>query len=390
MRSLRDRCAIVGVGNTAYTRGTTASTLELQLAAATAALDDAGLRPADVDAVMPNDVSERIVEEFILNLGLSDLAFSSTVRTGGASVISSIQSACMAVATGVANCVLVVAGRRGFSEQRVSTSQTRFSAVQNSVNEFERPYGSLVAAQRYAQSAQRHMHEYGTTSEHFGHIAVAGRRHANLNPQAYMYGRPMTLDDHQQSRLVTTPFHLLDCSLETDGAGAVVIVSAERAMDLPRPSVLVSGIGEGHGYPPTSITQKPDITFVEGLHAAGKRAYTMAGIGPQDIDCAQLYDGFTWFVLASLEALGFCARGEGGPFVTGGRIELGGELPVNTHGGLLSEAHVSGINHVIEAVRQLRHTVEAARQVAECATALVTNEGVYHEGSAMILRRATA
>jgi acetyl-CoA acetyltransferase len=387
--TLRDRCAIVGVGHTRYTRGTSASTLELQLEAATAALADAGLTPADVDAVMPNDMSDRIAEEFILNLGLEDLAFTSTMHTGGASVISAIQSACMAIATGVATCALVVAGRRGYSEQRVSTTSVRPMPVLGTVNEFEKPYGSLVAAQWFAQSAQRHMYEFGTTSEHFAHVAVTCREHANLNPHAYMYNRPMTVADHQASRMITSPFHLLDCSLETDGAAAIVITSAERAADLRRDPVLISGVGEGHGSPPTSITQKRDITFVEGMHFAGRRAFSMAGIGPGEIDCAQLYDGFTWFVLASLEALGFCGRGEAGPFVADGRIRLGGQLPVNTHGGLLSEAHVSGMNHVIEATRQLRRSVEPQRQVASCETALVTNEGDFHEGSVLILRKGT-
>ncbi|MBS9376294.1 thiolase C-terminal domain-containing protein [Rhodococcus sp. B50] len=385
--TLRNRCAIVGIGHTRYTRGTSASTLELQLEAATAALADAGLTPADIDAVMPNDMSDRIAEEFILNLGLEDLAFTSTMHTGGASVISAIQSACMAITTDVATCALVVAGRRGYSEQRVSTTSVRIMPVLATVNEFEKPYGNLVAAQWFAQSAQRHMHEFGTTSEHFGHVAVTCREHANLNPNAYMYNRPMTLADHQSSRMITSPFHLLDCSLETDGAAAIVITSAQRATDLPHEPILISGVGEGHGSPPTSITQKRDITFVEGMHFAGRRAFSMAGIGPHEIDCAQLYDGFTWFVLASLEALGFCGRGEAGPFVADGRIKLGGQLPVNTHGGLLSEAHVSGMNHVIEATRQLRRSVEPQRQVADCETALVTNEGDFHEGSVLILRR---
>jgi acetyl-CoA acetyltransferase len=383
---LTDACAIAGIGNTAYTRGTTSSTLELHLEAAFAALADAGLTTADVDAVMPNAMAERIAEELIVELGLRDVAFSSTMHTGGASLISSIQSACLAVASGVARCVLITAGRRGYTEQRVSTSQIRPLAVQASVNEFEKPYGSLVAMQWFAQAAQRHMYEYGTTSEHFGHIAVACRQHANLNPQAVMHGRPMTLADHQASRMITSPLRLFDCSLETDGAGAIVVTSIDRARDLAKAPVLISGVGEGHGSPPTSITQKADMTFVEGVHHAGRRAFAMAGVGPHDIDCAQLYDGTTWFVLATLEALGFCGRGEGGPFVSDGRLQLGGALPTNTHGGLLSEAHVSGVNHVIEAVRQLRREVEPMRQVERCETVLVTNEGNFHEGSVLILR----
>jgi acetyl-CoA acetyltransferase len=384
---LRDACAIVGVGNTAYARGTERSTLELHLEASLRALDDAGLRPEDVDAVMPQDMAGRVAEEFMVNLGLRDLAFSSTIRTGGASYVSSIQSACLAVASGIASCVLLPAGRRGYSEQRVSTRTAIETPVLATVNEFERPYGHLVAAQWFAQAAQRHMYEYGTTSEQLGHIAVACRRHANLNPQALMHDRPMTLADHQASPMITTPFHLFDCSLESDGAGAIVVTSADRAQRCAKAPVFISGIGEGHGDPPTSITQKRDLTFIEGIHTAGQRAFAMAGMGPEDIDCAQLYDGFTWFVLGSLEALGFCPRGEGGRFVENGRIEIGGALPINTHGGLLSEAHVSGVNHVIEAVRQLRQEVEPARQVQACRNVLVSCEGDFHEGSVAILRK---
>ncbi|MBB4855738.1 acetyl-CoA acetyltransferase [Mycobacteroides chelonae] len=385
--SLSNACAIAGIGQTEYTRGTQASTLELQLDASLAAIADAGLSVDDIDAVMPNHMSGRILEEFIVNLGLEDIGYSSTVHTGGASVISAIQSACLAIHGGIASCVLVVAGRRGYSEQRVSRSRVPTTPVMAAVEEFEKPYGSIVAAQWFAQAAQRHMYEYGTRVEHFAEVALTCRRHANLNPAAYMYTKTMEMSDYLESRLITTPFRLFDCSLETDGAGAVVVTAAQHAADLPHPVTLVSGIGEGHGSPPTSVTQKKEFTLIEGVARAGQRAFAMAGMTPKDIDCAQLYDAFTWFVLGSLEALGFCGPGESGPFVADGGIGLGGAMPVNTHGGLLSEAHVSGINHVIEAVRQLRRTVEPDRQVPNCHTVLVSNEGDFHEGSVLILQR---
>ncbi len=388
---LRDRCAIVGVGHTAYTRGTDRATLELHLEAALAALADAGLSPDDVDGVMPNELAGTIAEDFILNLGIPDLRFSSTLRTGGASFVSAMQSACLAVAGGVADCILLVAGRRGYSAQRVSkTSEGAIPPmpVMRQMDEFERPFGNTVAVQWFAHAARRHMHEYGTRSEHFGHVAVACRRHANRNPDAVMHAKPMTLDDHQASPFIADPLRLFDCSLETDGAAAVVVTSAERARDLRRPPVLVSGIAEGHGDPPTSITHKRVMTEIEGLRRASERAYRMAGLGPGDVDCAQIYDGFTWVALCSLEDLGFCKKGEGGPFVEGGRIELGGELPINTAGGLLSEAHCSGANHLVEAVRQLRRELSPERQVPDCEVSLVTGEGDFHEGAVAILRRA--
>ncbi len=392
---LRDRCAIVGIGNTAYSRGTEKSTAELHLEATLRALADAGLRAQDIDGIMPNDVAGVCAEELMVNLGLTDLAFSTVVRSGGASFVASILDACLAIDAGVASCVLVVAGRRGYSQQRISrnapgasrTPALAMPAALASYAEFERPFGSVGPAQMYAPAAQRHMYEYGTTSEHFGHVAVACRKHANLNPQALMHDRPMSLDDHQSSRVITTPFRLLDCSLESDGAGAILITSAERGRDLAKSAVVIGGVGEGHGNPPTSITQKQDMAFLEGVHTAAQRAFSMAGLTPADIDCAQLHDPFTWLVVGALEAIGFCQVGEGGPFVEGGRIEIGGELPVNTHGGLLSEAHVSGANHVIEAVRQLRGEVEPERQVPDCNTVLVNNEGDMHEGSVVILRR---
>jgi acetyl-CoA acetyltransferase len=260
--------------------------------------------------------------------------------------------------------------------------------VMRTMDEFERPYGNTVAVQWFAQAARRHMHEYGTRSEHFGMVSVACRKHANRNPRALMHAKPMSLADHQASPFIADPLRLLDCSLESDGAAAVVVTSAERARDLRRGGVPILGVAEGHGDPPTSITQKRDLTRIEGLAKAAPHAFGMAGLRPQDVDCAQLYDGFSWIALASLEALGFCAPGEGGPFVEGGRIELGGGLPINTAGGLLSEAHVSGANHVVEAVRQLRREVEPERQVEGCETVVVTGEGDFHEGAVLILGRA--
>jgi acetyl-CoA acetyltransferase len=388
--SISTQTAIVGVGQTPFTRGTEFSTLELHLQAALEAIEDAGLTPADIDGVMPNELAGTIAEDFILNLGLPALAFSSTIRTGGASFVSAIQSAALAIAGGVATNVLLVAGRRGYSAQRVSlTSEGAIAPhpVMRHVDEFERPFGNTVASQWFAQAARRHMFEFGTTSEDFGRIAVAVRKHANLNPRALMFEKPMTLEQHQASAMIADPLRLFDCSLETDGATAIVVTSAERARDLRKPAVPILGVGEGHGAPPTSITQKRDFTEIEGLALAARRAYDMAGLTPADIDSAQIYDGFTWIVLASLEALGFCKRGEGRAFVQDGRIELGGALPINTSGGLLSEGHCSGANLVSEAVRQLRREVESERQVANCERVLVTGEGDFHEGAALILGR---
>jgi acetyl-CoA acetyltransferase len=379
--------AIAGVGNTAYTRGTDKTTLELHLEAALAALADAGLTPADVDGVLPSASAGRTAEEFICNLGLHDVAFAPTAHMGGASLLSSVQNACLAIEAGVASCVLIVAGRRGYSGERVSTGAHVIEPLMASVAEFEWPFGNVGAAQWFAHAAQRHMHEFGTTSVQLGHVAVTCRAHANLNPRALMYGKPMTLADHQASRMITTPFRLLDCSLESDGAGALVLTSADRARALGRGDAVIAGVGEAHGYPPTSITQKRDLAQLDAVRVAAERAFSMSGTTAADADTVLIHEGFSWMVIACLEAIGVVKAGEGGPFVADGNIALGGALPVNPHGGALSEGHVSGINHVIEGVRQLRRTVEPVRQVPECANVVVVNEGNFLDGAALVLQK---
>ncbi len=385
---MRDVCAVVGVGNTAYTRGTERSVVELHLEASLRALADAGLEARHVDGIVPSSVADRVAEDFIKNLGIRNLGFSSTPHAGGSSYVMGIQEACMAIHAGVASCVLLPAGRLGYSStQRASRVSENPNPAMTDMIEFEFPMGNLGPAMWFAQQARRHMHLYGTTSEQLGRMAVTIRRHANLNPQALMYDKTLTLEDHQASRMIVDPFRLFDCSLETDGAGAIVITSAERAKDLRQPPVLISGVGTAFGYPGTSTTQSEELSELPGIREAGRKAFAMAAATTADIDVVAVHEGFSFFVIACLEALGFCPVGEGGPFVASDEIALGGGLPLNTHGGALSEAHVSGANHVIEIVRQLRGTVEPARQVQECGTGLVANEGNFGNGAVVILRR---
>ena len=390
--TLKDKAIIVGIGETEYSKNSGMSQLALFLQAATRAIEDAGLGLKEIDGVV---IAMGVIpfEDIAVNLGTEDLKYAATILMGGASAVASLQSAAMAVASGIATNVLCLTGWNGYSAMRTSALGRAVDTVSAmpmaspiaKLRDFEMPYGVFVPAQWYSPMAMRHMHEYGTTSRQLGAVAVACRKHAQLNERAMMRGRPMTIEDHQNSRMIVTPFRLFDCCLESDGAAAVVVSSAQRAKDMKQRPVYIMGVAEGHPVPVDQIANREDM-FQIGPSYAAPRAFAMAGVTTKDIDVAEIYDCFTWVVICQLEALGFCKRGEGGPFVEGGRIELGGELPINTHGGLLSQAHVLGMNHIVEAVRQLRGDAGEA-QVKDAEIALVTGWGDLGDGSVAILRR---
>lgn len=252
--------------------------------------------------------------------------------------------------------------------------------------QYQAPYGYVAPPQQFAMYARAHMLRYGTRAEHFGRLAVTQRANAVKNPRALMR-TPITLDDYLSSRWIAEPFRLLDCCLETDGACAVVVTTAERARSLRRPPVLISGAAWGGGTSHLSGGgADPTVTAAAAL---APRLYAQAGLGPGEVDVAELYDCFTYSVIVQLEDYGFCAKGEGGPYVESGATALDGPLPVNTHGGFLSEGYVHGLNHVAEAVSQLRGDA-GDRQVPGAEVALSTSQPGYilPATSALILRRA--
>lgn len=380
--SLRERGAITGVGETAYSRQSGRSVLSLQLEASLKAIEDAGLRPSDIDGVIPY-AGGVVSEDFITNLGLPDLRFSAVTPLGGASCVAAVQCAVAAIAAGVCNHILIPVGRNGASQGRIGARVQQIPQFRL-VGEFEMPLGAIAPAQLYAPMARRHMELYGTTSRQLGEIAVSTRANAIRNGNAIMT-KPISIEEHQASRMISDPLRLLDCSLESDGACAIVVSSTERACDLRKPPVVVMGIAEGHPDSPSVITQRPDLICL-GIAKAAPRAFAMAGVTHEDIDVAEIYDCFTYIVLCQIEDIGFCKKGEGGPFVESGAIRLDGKLPVNTHGGLLSQAHMVGMNHVVELVRQLRG--EAGRaQVPAAEIGLVTGYGDMGDGSVAIMRR---
>ena len=252
---------------------------------------------------------------------------------------------------------------------------------------FEAPYGLVSPVQQLALVTRRYMHEYGATSEQFARVSVTQRQNASRNPRAF-FREPITVEDVLSSRMIADPLHLLDCSLETDGACAVVVTSAERARDLQQTPAYISGASQGMGsrhYMMNGLLYKEDPFDLPSVYAA-RDVYASAGLGPQDMDVALFYDVFSPMVLWQLEAYGFCKRGEAGAFVEEGRIDWpDGDIPVNTHGGSLSEAYVHGFNHVLEGVRQIRGT--STCQVEDASTALVAAAAVV-PSSALILRRA--
>ena len=387
--TLKDAACVVGIGETAVCRkpGSGLSEMALQLKAVASALDDAGLEAREIDGILPFPNLGR-AEAFAANLGCENLRFAATLNLGGAAPVAALRMAAMAVASGCANHVLVPAGWNGFSGARTrEISATDSDAIPGATvaRDYYLPFGLSAPPHWYALMAQRHMHEYGTRGEQLGAVAIAMRKHAQLNPGALMRGRPMTMADYLASPTICAPYRLLDCCLETDGAAAFIVTSRERARDLRQAPVTILGAASGQPYPADDIINRKDLHRT-GLTSAAPEAFAMAGLTPADVDFAQIYDCFTFEVIQQLEEAGFCRRGEGGAFVENGGIELGGRLPVNTHGGLLSHAHLLGVGHVTEAVRQLRGEA-GERQVEDAEIGVVTGWGDFGDGSIAILRR---
>ncbi|MFF0435139.1 lipid-transfer protein [Streptomyces sp. NPDC004327] len=365
--TLGGRAAIAGIGATEFSKDSGRSELTLAVEAVHAALDDAGLAPADVDGLVTFTMDTSPEITVAQAAGIGELSFFSRVHYGGGAACATVQQAALAVAAGVAEVVVCYRAFNERSGRRFGSGvQRREPSAEGAALGWQLPFGLLTPASWVAMIAQRYLHTYGLTPDAFGHVAVTDRRHAATNPAAYFFGKPITLADHAASRWIAEPLRLLDCCQETDGGQAIVVTSTERARDLARPPAVIVSAAQGAGRNQEAMTSfyRDELTGLPEMGVVARQLWRGSGLAPGDIDVGILYDHFTPFVLMQLEEFGFCGRGEAADFVAADA------LPLNTHGGQLGEAYLHGMNGIAEAVRQLRGT--SVNQVPGAARALVT------------------
>ncbi|GLV83380.1 lipid-transfer protein [Streptomyces lavendulae subsp. lavendulae] len=364
---LGGRAAIAGIGATEFSKDSGRSELKLAVEAVHAALDDAGLTPADVDGMVTFTMDTSPEITVAQAAGIGDLSFFSRIHYGGGAACATVQQAALAVATGVAEVVVCYRAFNERSGRRFGSGvQQREPSAEGAALGWALPWGLLTPASWVAMAAQRYLHAYHLTPEAFGHVAVTGRRHAANNPAAYFHGKPITLADHAASRWIVEPLRLLDCCQETDGGQALVVTTTERARDLRRRPAVITAAAQGAGRRQEAMTSfyRDDLTGLPEMDVVARQLWRTSGLSPADIDVAVLYDHFSPFVLMQLEEFGFCGPGEAADFVAADA------LPLNTHGGQLGEAYLHGMNGIAEAVRQLRGT--SVNQVAGAGHVLVT------------------
>ena len=368
--------AIAGIGATEFSKESGRSELRLAVESVDAALRDAGIAPSEVDGLVTFSSDTNPEIDIARSLGMGELSFFSRIHYGGGAGCGTIQQAALAVASGVADVVVCYRAFNERSGNRFGTGvQDRMPAANAETAHFSwyAPVGLLTPAQWVAMGAQRYLHLSGATSEDLGRVAVADRKHAATNPKAWFYEKPITLEDHQNSRWIVEPLHLLDCCQETDGGQALVVTSLDRARDLPGPTVVIEAAAQGSGANQEMMTSYygDDLSGLPEMDTVGRQLWETSGLTPADIQTAVIYDHFTPYVLEQLESLGFCGKGEAKDFIANGNIEVGGGLPVNTHGGQLGEAYLHGMNGIAEGVRQVRGS--SVNQVDNVEHVLVTS-----------------
>lgn len=395
--ALRDRTAIIGIGETEYTKrgGATQSEMALACQAIRRAVTDAGLSLDDVDGLCAYNSDRCTIVEVAEALNLQ-LRFANLYPGGGNSAAGVVHNAAMAVATGTARVVVCYRSicqgtqfRYGQARSGYGAHAGAMQAYAASWQAFTAPFGLMTPAQMCALDARRHMHLYGTTSEQMGLVAVSCYAHAQRNTRAVMHGRPLTLEQHQASRMISDPYRLYDCCQESDGACALVVTSREQGRDATSPPVLIAGAAQGmtRGDGVYRAGRPDELWTSAGMTEVAREVYAAAGVSPDEIDVVQVYENFTGQVIMALEDFGFCKRGEGGAYVQSGAINWpNGQTPINTSGGNLAEAYIHGLSLVVEGVRQMRG--QSTAQVQDAEHCLITAGPSAPPSSALILRRA--
>ncbi|MFP1153607.1 lipid-transfer protein [Mycobacterium sherrisii] len=387
-RSFSGQAAIVGIGATEFSKNSGRSEWRLACESVLAALEDAQIGVEEVDgfALFTMETNPEIA--VARALGIPQLKFFSRIPHGGGGACAPIQQAALAVSSGVADVVVVYRAFNERSGHRFGAGPPPFAYVHNTDQEYRNwinPYGLMTPAQQESFLARRYMHRYGATSADFGQISVLSRKHAATNPKAWFYERPITLEDHQNSKWIAEPLRLLDCCQESDGGQALVIVSAERARDLPHPPAVITAAAQGVGPQQISMSSyyRNEIDRMPEVALVAEQLWAQAGFGPEQMDAAIIYDAFTPMVLLQLEEYGFCGIGEAKDFIADGNLELDGRLPINTHGGQLGEGYIHGVNGIAEGVRLIRGT--SVNQPAKAINNVLVTAGSPVPHSAIVL-----
>jgi len=384
---LKDKTAIAGIGLTEFSKKSGVSELSLAAQATLRACDDAGISPSEIDGFVSYTLDSTDEIELARTVGAGDLKLFTKVNYGGGAAVGTILHAVMAVATGVANNVICYRAMNGRSGQRMGQGVSGQIISSDLVHwSWYMPYGMLTPGSWVAIVANKYMQRYGVTCEDLGRVAISQRNYAQNNPRAAGYGKPLTMEEYLASKVIADPLRLYDFCQETDGGCAILITSAERARDLKQKPAIIRGVAQASTQGQEQMTSyyRDELDSLPEMELAARLVYEQSGLGPDDINAACLYDAFTAEVIMQLESFGFCGRGEGKELVRDGALDIDGRLPNNTHGGLLSESYIHGMNNIAEGARLIRGT--STSQPAGVEHVLVSS-GVGVPTGALILGR---
>tara|TARA_R110001599_G_scaffold346309_1_gene571447 strand:+ start:1610 stop:2779 length:1170 start_codon:yes stop_codon:yes gene_type:complete len=384
---LKDKAAIAGIGLTEFSKKSGVSELSLAAQATLAACEDAGLPPSEIDGFVSYTLDSTDEIELARTVGAGDLKLFTKVNYGGGAAVGTILHAVMAVATGVADNVICYRAMNGRSGQRMGQGISGQIVSSDLVHwSWYMPYGMLTPGSWIAMIANKYMHHYGVTAEDLGRVAISQRNYAQSNPRSFFHGKPLTMEDYLASKMIADPLRLYDFCQETDGGCAILVTSAERARDLQQKPAIIRGVVQAstRGQEQMTSYYREELDSLPEMEMAARLVYAQSGLGPDDINAACLYDAFTSEVIMQLESFGFCGRGEGKDMVRDGALDIDGRLPNNTHGGLLSEAYIHGMNSIAEGARLVRSTSTSQPKGVEH---VLVSSGVGVPTGALILGR---